>query len=52
MDFMCLAHRVGEEGGVLFDTVREAYDHIKQRAAAEELPIGEYTITPIETDEL
>lgn len=50
MEVFCLAHKIGEEGGKLFDTVREAYDHIKQRAIDEGCPLSEYTITPVENE--
>lgn len=47
-----LAYKKGEElKGEYFDTPREAYDHIKQRAFLEETTLEEYGVELVEIPE-
>ena len=52
MEVSCLIHRVDEpeNEGTLFNTVREAIDHMKDRASSEGKQWSEYIIKPIETE--
>lgn len=46
----CLVYRIDEDDsqGTLFDSVREAVDHLKQRAFDEDKSWSEYVIKPVE----
>ena len=50
MEVSCLVQRNDEDEtqGVVFTSVREAVDHLKQRAAEESKELGDYIIKPIE----
>lgn len=50
MEAYCLVHRHDEDemDGIVFTSVREAVDHLKQRALEEGKAWSDYTIKPIE----
>jgi hypothetical protein len=52
MNVQCLVVRLDEDDseGSLFDSVREAYDHIIYRAEQEGREKSDYTIKPIENE--
>lgn len=52
MEVSCLIYRVDEEEnqGTLFNSVREAIDHMKARAITEGKAWSEYIIKPIEIE--
>lgn len=45
-----IAVRIDEKewDGIVFSSVREAYNHIKNRSIVEERPITDYLVKPIE----
>lgn len=50
MDYRFIVARNDEQEltGQVFETARDAYDHLRQRAESEQMSIQEYVVKPIE----